>query len=143
MTATLFTIGYARRTQDELIRILREAGIELLADVRALANSRRPGFSKTSLKSAVEEAGMEYRHFRHLGTPTEGRSAARRGDMMTLEKIYMGQLELPETLAEMAQIQYFTAQHRTCLLCYCEEASKCHRGLLAREAFAKFDRIDL
>ena len=110
MSTTIHTIGYARRTQGELVETLREAGIEVLADVRALANSRRAGFSKKSLKAAVEEVGIQYRHFRHLGTPKEGRDAARRGDHVTLERVYDGQLKLPEALAEMAKLQALAAE---------------------------------
>ncbi|WP_419865959.1 DUF488 family protein [Aurantiacibacter rhizosphaerae] len=129
------TIGYAHATQDALIAALREAGVELLADIRALPLSRRAGFSKTSLRSAVEAAGMEYRHFKHLGTPKEGRDAARKGDYATLRRVYEGQLELPEALAQMAEIQALATEKRICLLCYCEEAEKCHRSLLIEHAF--------
>src|SRR6478609_5685378 len=98
----IFTIGYEQATQPALVVALREAGVEVLADIRYLPLSRRPGFSKNSLKSAVEEAGIEYRHFRQLGTPAEGRAAARRGDHAVLIRIYEGQLELPEALKQMA-----------------------------------------
>lgn len=131
----IFTIGYAHITQDALIAALREAEVELLADIRALPLSRRPGFSKTSLKAAVEEAAMAYAHFRHLGTPKEGRDAARKGDFVTLRHVYDGQLELPEALAQMAELQALAAEKRICLLCYCGEAEKCHRSLLIEAAF--------
>lgn len=135
MTRHLTTIGYAHATQDALVAALREAKVEVLADIRALPLSRRAGFSKTSLKAAVEEAGMEYRHFKHLGTPKEGRDAARKGDYATLRRVYEGQLELPEALAQMAEIQALATKKRTCLLCYCGEAEKCHRSLLIEAAF--------
>ncbi|RPF72537.1 DUF488 domain-containing protein [Aurantiacibacter spongiae] len=136
MALALTTIGYARATQASLIEALKEAGVEVLADIRALPNSRRAGFSKSSLRAAAHEAGMEYRHFKHLGTPKEGRDAARRGDYPTLRRVYEGQLELPEALAQMAEIQALAREQRVCLLCYCEEAERCHRSLLIEQAFA-------
>lgn len=135
MTTELFTIGYARATQDALTGVLVDTGVKLLADIRALPLSRRPGFSKTSLATATQNAGMTYRHFKHLGTPREGRDAARRGDLDTLRHIYEGQLELPEALAQMAELQALAQEGRTCLLCYCEETAKCHRALLIEAAF--------
>jgi uncharacterized protein (DUF488 family) len=39
------TIGYEGATPDALIATLREASIETLVDVRALASCRRPGFA--------------------------------------------------------------------------------------------------
>src|SRR5690606_19105512 len=98
---TIFTIGYEQATQDAVVTALRDAGVEVLADIRYLPLSRRPGFSKSSLRTAVEEAGIGYRHFRQLGTPAEGRAAARRGDHAELGRIYAGQLQLPEALAQM------------------------------------------
>ena len=86
----LFTIGYEQATQAAVVAALREAGVEVLADVRYLPLSRRPGFSKNSLRAAVEEAGIEYRHLRDLGTPAEGRAAARRGDHAGLARVCSG-----------------------------------------------------
>ena len=135
----LWTIGYERATQDALVAALVEARVELLADIRALPLSRRAGFSKTSLKAAVEEAGMQYRHFRDLGTPKGGRDAARKGDYATLRDVYAGQLELPEAMAQMAELQSLAREHRTCLLCFCGEAEKCHRTLLIADGFDHFE----
>ena len=140
---TIFTIGYDKATQPALIAALQEAGIELLADVRYLPLSRRPGFSKNSLKAAVEEVGIEYLHFRDVGTPPKGRAAARRGDKEGLRRSYMGQLELPQALAAAAQLHALAEDKRTCLLCFCRDADTCHRSLLLEELFSDFERIDL
>ena len=140
---TIFTIGYEGVTQAAVIDALRDAGVELLADIRFLPLSRRPGFSKTSLKAAVEEAGMAYRHFKQLGTPAEGREAARRGDHAGLARVYSGQLELPEAMAQMAELREIAEGKRTALLCYEREAAECHRALLFDALFADFDRVDL
>ncbi|BBC72853.1 conserved hypothetical protein [Altererythrobacter sp. B11] len=143
MTRSIFTIGYAHATQPALVSALTDAGVELLADVRYLPLSRRPGFSKNSLRAAVEEAGVAYRHFRDLGTPAEGRAAARRGDHAELARIYSGQLELPQALAQMAELRALAEQQRVCLLCYCEERETCHRGLLVEALLADFSVVDL
>lgn len=140
---TIFTIGYEGVTQAAVIDALRDAGVELLADIRFLPLSRRPGFSKTSLKAAVEEAGMAYRHFKQLGTPAEGREAARRGDHAGLARVYSGQLELPEAMAQMAELREIAEGKPTALLCYEREAAECHRALLFDALFADFDRVDL
>ena len=140
---TLFTIGYEQATQAAVVSALREAGVEVLADVRYLPLSRRPGFSKNSLRAAVEEAGIEYRHLRDLGTPAEGRAAARRGDHATLSRVYAGQLELPEALKQMAELRALAEAKRVCLLCYERDASECHRSLLFDALLSDFERVDL
>lgn len=140
---TVWTIGYEGATQDAVIAALRDAGIAILADVRALPLSRRPGFSKTSLAAAAQEAGIAYRHFKPLGTPREGRDAARRGDQAGLGRIYAGQLELPEAMAAGAQLRELAGVQPTALLCFCGNADKCHRALLHAAILSDFHRIDL
>ena len=140
---TVFTIGYEQATQAAVVSALREAGVEVLADVRYLPLSRRPGFSKSSLKAAVEEDGIGYRHFKQLGTPAEGRAAARRGDHTELSRVYAGQLELPEALAQMAELRALAEDKRVALLCYERDAAECHRSLLFDALLSDFARVDL
>jgi uncharacterized protein (DUF488 family) len=140
---TIFTIGYEQATQAAVVAALHDAGVEVLADVRYLPLSRRPGLSKSSLRAAVEEAGMAYRHLRDLGTPADGRAAARRGDHAELARVYGGQLELPEALKQMAELRALAEERRVCLLCYERDAAACHRALLFEALFGDFERVDL
>lgn len=140
---TIWTIGYEQTTQPALVAALTAAEVEVLADVRALPLSRRPGFSKSSLAAAVTEAGMTYRHFKPLGTPADGRAAARRHDHAALERIYAGQLELPEALAAMAELRNLASERRVTLLCYEREAAECHRSLLIAALLPDFAVVDL
>lgn len=57
----LFTIGYEGRVVDSFVEDLGNAGVEVLVDVRELAQSRKRGFSKTALSALLDEAGIEYR----------------------------------------------------------------------------------
>lgn len=139
----VFTIGYEQATQAAVIDALREAEVELLADIRFLPLSRRPGFSKSSLKAAAEEAGIAYRHFKQLGTPAEGREAAKRGDHAGLARVYAGQLELPEAMAQMGELREIAREKRVALLCYERDPATCHRSLLFDAAFEGFERVDL
>ncbi len=142
-TPKIFTIGYEQATQAAVVSALSEAGVEVLADIRYLPLSRRAGFSKSSLKAAVEEAGIGYRHFKHLGTPAEGRAAAKRGDHAELARVYAGQLELPEALAQMAELRAMAEEKRVALLCYERDPAGCHRSLLADAVLGDFQRVDL
>lgn len=137
------TIGYEQATQTAVIDALRDAGVEVLADIRYLPLSRRPGFSKSSLMAAAGEAGIAYRHFKQLGTPADGRAAARRGDHAELARIYSGQLELPQAMAQMAELRELAAEKRVALLCYERNAHECHRALLFEALFEGFERVDL
>ena len=126
----IFTIGYEGSTVGEFLAALRAAGVERVIDVRALPLSRRPGFSKTPLRLALEEAGIEYVHLKALGTPSEGRTAARAGRHADMERIYAGQLQLPEAMAQSAQMLEMAREKPSALLCMEREPAHCHRTLL-------------
>ena len=130
MKLRIFTIGYEGATVGEFLAALQVAGVERVIDVRALPLSRRPGFSKTPLSGALEEAGIEYVHLKALGTPGEGRAAARAGRHEDLKRIYAGQLELPEAMAQSAQMLDLAAEKPSALLCMEREPAHCHRTLL-------------
>jgi uncharacterized protein (DUF488 family) len=131
MTRTLLTIGYEGRTVDELIAALREAETELLIDVRAIAASRRPGFSKTALSGALREAGIDYLHLRALGTPKPGRDAARKGRAAEMRSIFESHLETPEAEFAFEQAHAAARERRSALLCFERDPACCHRSVLA------------
>lgn len=139
----IWTIGYEQTTVAEVIAALRAVEIELLVDVRALPLSRRPGFSKSALAAALAEAGIAYRHMKPLGTPADGRAAARAGDHAALARIYAGQLELPEALAAAGELASLAAEQRVALLCYERDAAACHRSLLCQTMLKDFAEVDL
>jgi uncharacterized protein (DUF488 family) len=140
---TIWTVGYEQATLDAVIGALAGAGTEVLADIRYLPLSRRPGFSKSALAAAARAAGIEYRHIKPLGTPAEGRAAARRGDHAELARVYAGQLELPEALAAMAELRDLAEEKRVALLCYERDAAACHRSLLIEALLPDFAVVDL
>ena len=139
----LFTIGYEGATVGEFLTALREAGVERVIDVRAVANSRRPGFSKTPLRNALAEAGIDYVHLRALGTPADGRAAARAGQQAKLEAIYAAQLDLPEAVVAAEQLKALAADKPSALLCFERDPGGCHRSLLWKSALPDAEIVDL
>lgn len=126
----IFTIGYEGVTQQAVIQSLRDAGVRLLADIRAVPLSRRPGFSKNILAAGLREAGIDYAGFKALGTPAAGREAARKHDRALLSTIYGAQLDLPEAIVASAQLRELAEREPTCLLCFERDPTCCHRSLL-------------
>ena len=139
----IFTIGYEGATQAEFLAALQQAGVERVIDVRAVPNSRRPGFSKTPLKNALAEAGIDYVHLRALGTPAAGREAARAGRKSELERIYAGQLETPQAMAEGAMMLELARDKPSALLCYERDPACCHRTLLWQAVSPDAEVVDL
>ena len=128
----LFTIGYEQTPPKSVLDELENAGVKLLVDVRAVTSSRRPGFSKNQLAAALDERGISYLHLRALGTPKEGRLAARSGDIKTLEKLYSAHLKKPEAREEMDELATLVMKTGpVCLLCYERDHTNCHRTFIA------------
>jgi uncharacterized protein (DUF488 family) len=105
MAQRLFTIGYEQATPDAVLGELKRAGVTLLVDVRAVAASRRPGFSKRALAAGLDERGIGYLHLRGLGTPAAGRNAARSGKPEEMFRIYEAHLATEKAQTELAELK--------------------------------------
>jgi uncharacterized protein (DUF488 family) len=129
---TLFTIGYEQTPAKAVLDELEQAGVKLLVDVRAVASSRRPGFSKSQLAAGLDERGIAYVHLRGLGTPKEGRLAARSGEYDTLQKIYAKHLKTAQAKEEIDELSSLvTKSGPVCILCYERDHRHCHRRWIA------------
>jgi len=128
----LFTIGYEQTPAKSVLDELEQAGIKLLVDVRAVASSRRPGFSKSQLAAGLDERGISYVHLRGLGTPKEGRLAARAGQYEILQKIYAKHLKTPQAKEELDELSALVKKSGpVCILCYERDHLHCHRRWIA------------
>ncbi|HEX2137128.1 MAG TPA: DUF488 domain-containing protein [Microvirga sp.] len=145
MAKPLFTIGYEGADPDRFVAALKDAGVALVADVRAVALSRKRGFSKNALREALERQGVGYRHFIALGTPKRGRDAARAGDAATMRRIYCDEVLASEpALQALEALVSAAAEQPVCLLCFERDPALCHRRLVAeRLAGRGFAAIDL
>jgi uncharacterized protein (DUF488 family) len=130
---TVATIGYEGATVRSVQQALREGRVELLVDVRAVASSRRPGFSKTRLAENAREIGIDYLHLRALGTPAEGRAAARAGRHAEMHAVFAEHLATPAAQDELHALEELVrAGRRVCLLCFEADPAHCHRTLVAQ-----------
>lgn len=128
----LFTIGYEQAKSAAVIDELRRAKVGLVVDTRAVAASRRPGFSKRQLAAGLDEAGIAYLHLQKLGTPKEGREAARSGNLQKLFDIYERHLATPDAREQLDELTATVKSGRpVCLLCYERDVAHCHRKRIA------------
>jgi uncharacterized protein (DUF488 family) len=131
-TRKLFTIGYEQTPAQSVLDELARAGVKLLVDVRAVASSRRPGFSKNQLAAGLDARGISYLHLRGLGTPKDGRIAARSGQFDALRKIYARHLKTPQAREELDELSSLVkTSGPVCILCYERDHLHCHRRWIA------------
>lgn len=127
----LYTIGYEGTTVDAVVAALRLADVQHLLDVRAVPQSRKPGFSKRLLGGTLAASGIEYTHLRGLGTPKAGRDAVRHGDVAAMRRIFMAHMETPEAQFDLARAGEIARGRRVCLLCFERDHAHCHRSIVA------------
>ena len=140
-TRKLFTIGYEQTPAKSVLDELEQAGVKLLVDVRAVAASRRPGFSKNQLAAGLDARGISYLHLRGLGTPKDGREAARSGKFDALHKIYAAHLKTPQAREELDELSALVNKSGpVCILCYERDHRECHRQWIA-EIIEDRDRV--
>jgi uncharacterized protein (DUF488 family) len=131
-TTRLFTVGYEQTPAQAVLDTLQNAGVKLLVDVRAVAASRRPGFSKTQLAAGLDERGIGYLHLRGLGTPKAGREAARGGNYDQLHRIYQAHLTTSQAKEELDELATLVKKSGpVCILCYERDHRQCHRQWIA------------
>src|SRR5256885_5229625 len=133
-TKRLFTIGYEQTPSKAVLDELEAAGVKLLVDVRAVASSRRPGFSKNQLAAGLDERGISYLHLKGLGTPKSGREAARGGKFGLLHKIYSAHLKTAQAKEELDELSALVNKSGpVCILCYERDHAHCHRQWIAED----------
>ena len=139
-TPTLCTIGYQGTSMNDFLDALRQAKVELLVDVRAVTSSRRPGFSKNRLAATLDEAGIGYLHLRGLGTPAEGRAAARSGRHAEMRRIFGQHMKEPQARDDLGTlVGIVRSGRRVCLLCFEADPAHCHRAIVADSVHAATD----
>jgi uncharacterized protein (DUF488 family) len=130
--AALFTIGYEKANPDAVLFELKRAKVKLLVDTRAVAASRKAGFSKKQLAASLDEEGIAYLHLQKLGTPEEGRQAAHSGKMDVMWRIYARHLKTPGAVEAMDElVAIVESGQAVCLLCYERDKNFCHRSRIA------------
>ena len=140
--STLFTIGYEHfDAPASLIQALQEAGVRRLIDVRELPLSRKRGFSKTPLSTALAHAQIRYDHIRELGNPKVFRDLYKAGRIREGERRFRAHLRNGShaALVELSN----TLDAPTCLLCFEAAHEKCHRTVIVEALELRVPGLDV
>jgi uncharacterized protein (DUF488 family) len=141
---TIYTIGHSTRSSEELLALLGEASVKLLADVRAFPSSRRyPQFTRDALSSWLQQAGIQYAHMPGLGgrrTPAEGsRNAGWRERAFQGYADYMRSNEFKQAFAEL---EAGARESSTAIMCAEAVWWRCHRRLIADALVVRGWRVE-
>ena len=128
---TIFTIGYEKRDGEGLISLLKDAGIELLADIREKPMSRVPDFRAAALRGFCEKAGIEYRSWPELCSTEKLRENLKAtGDFKRFENGFRKYI-IRNGKNALEELAATAKQKSTALLCYERLHEECHRSTVA------------
>ena len=126
----IVTIGYEGRNLDQFLSILVENKVRKLIDVRKNAFSRKSGYSKNPLKSALEKRGTSYLHLPELGIESAQRQNLTKEGFSELFRRYAEELGTNEDL--LNRIKVLAQKERVALMCFEAREADCHRGIIAK-----------
>lgn len=133
MRRIVYTIGYEGAEIAPFLKTLQACGIQRVIDIRDVPVSRKPGFSKGSLGTALTAQGISYSHFKPLGDPKAGRDAMRRGDYPAFVEIYHAHLALEAGQRALQEAIELALRETSVLLCFERKPKECHRTIVANE----------
>lgn len=130
---TVYTIGHSTRSAEELLALLGDAGVRLVADVRAYPSSRRhPQFNRAALPEWLGQAGIGYRHMPALGgrrTPIPG--SPNGGWTDRAFQGYADHMRTPEFQSALAELEATAREQPTAVMCAEAVWWRCHRRLIS------------
>ncbi|MFZ2492238.1 MAG: DUF488 domain-containing protein [Thermoanaerobaculia bacterium] len=127
----IYTIGHSTRTTDELALLLKQCGVQRLADIRRYPGSRRlPHFSRERLEADLQEHGIAYVHVPELGGRRTAAPSSPNGawdsDQFRGYADHMGTDEFRSAVDRLLDSTLVTA-----LMCAEAVPWRCHRNLLS------------
>jgi len=129
----LWTVGHSSRSMKELLALLHEARIEVVADVRRYPASRRhPHFDRAPFEDGLSRAGLRYLHLEGLG----GHRTALEGSINTAFEeeafnAYADHARSAEFARDLCRLERVARLQRTVVLCAEADPMHCHRRVLA------------
>ncbi len=127
----VYTIGHSNHPAERFVALLREHGIDAVADVRSTPYSRfNPQFRRESLTATLQGAGIHYVFLgKQLGARSED-SSCYDGNRVSYEKLARSELFRSGLQRLLAGMQ----EHKIAVMCAEREPLDCHRTILvARE----------
>jgi uncharacterized protein (DUF488 family) len=128
-------VGYEGRTLPDFVDDLVAAGVATLVDVRLTPISRKKGFSKTALITALAAAGISYRHFPQLGNPKPNRAgfAGPTDELLRARSVFAEWINRPDAADALESLAELAQNERVAVLCFEADQARCHRDVVLAE----------
>lgn len=144
MPINALTIGHSTRTAAELIGLLRDNAVDLLADVRTVPRSRHnPQFDRDAFAQTLAAAGIGHRHFKGLGGLRKPRrDSINNGWRNASFRGYADYMQTLEFETALDQLLTLARDCRVAVMCAEAVPWRCHRSLIADVITARGGTVD-
>jgi uncharacterized protein (DUF488 family) len=130
----IYTLGYQGLNPEIYIQSLINAGVKVVIDVRENSWSQRPAYVGSTLKRALEPAGISYQHWKALGNPSANRkTASSAAECMRRYRSYLKENRENLLLFLTEMVDAASNGNPICLTCYEKEHRNCHRSVIVDE----------
>lgn len=135
-------VGYEGQEIRDFVAALVHRGITRLVDVRLTPISRKRGFSKTALREALLEAGIQYDHRRELGNPKTNRAgfAGSEPELAEAKARYVATLDTDEARRSLDDLAQLAVKESLAVLCFEADQRRCHRDVVLEEIAGRLPR---
>jgi len=129
----ILTIGHSTRPFEELLGLLQQHQVMLLADVRTVPRSRHnPQYNSEALAKSLAAAGLAYRHMPGLGGLRKARKdSINQGWRNASFRGYADYMQTPEFEAALGELLDLAGRGCVCIMCAEAVPWRCHRSLIA------------
>jgi uncharacterized protein (DUF488 family) len=128
LNRSILTIGYTGYHPHDFAAALIANRVQCVLDIREIPLSRKAGFSKSALRDHLKSHGIDYRHFRLLGSPKALRHEVRAtGDFSRFFRGVRTHLKSTDSIAQLNEAIEIARQQRCCMMCCCPDWQRCHR----------------
>lgn len=127
------TVGHGTLGADELVELLRGAGIEAIADVRRYPGSRRhPHVAREAMEGWLPGAGIAYRWIPALGGRRKPDPASRHVGLRNEQfRAYADHMASDEFAGGLDELDELARERSVAVMCSESVWWRCHRRLLA------------
>ena len=133
MAREILTVGHSNHDEQDFVELLRGAGVELIADVRANPRSRYPQFNRSALAGTMKASGIGYAP---LGADLGGRRDPAPDSLNTALpegpfRGYADHMASEQFIAGLEMLESLAGERRTAVMCAEGDWTRCHRRLIA------------
>lgn len=130
--ADFYTVGYVGRSPSELVDALLSGEVRCVLDIRYTPVSQyRPEFSKSNLRSLLQESGIDYQHHPGLGVPRDIRGLAVGAKSRDVIWDWYDANIVTEYVGRNLHHFFNAVDHPVALLCVEADPTACHRHRLS------------